>query len=355
MFKIKIHKPLRAIDWFNLRDEIDLSPSYQRKSNLWSYEKQVGLIDSMLNDYDIPKFYLADFRSIDSKLNTKRRRYAIIDGRQRFEAIIRFFSGELALSKHTLLWEDKQLSLRGTNYLNLKVEHPRLAAKVEEFEFQVMSVITDDDARIEDMFVRLNFGVPVNGAERRNAMPGPVPEYIRQLVRHPFFTSSIAFNTTRMAEYNVAAKLLLIEWRGEFMDTKARNLDKFALAGNSYKKRDLSAAYKRCVDVLDMLNQLFDVRDKLLSSGGSVPLYYMIVSSHPKERRYFREFLEPFVAKVKKNLEIFRANPEKANPVLSAYYTMARTINDKGSLEGRYKIMSKLLKRHVSRRRTVRR
>jgi hypothetical protein len=94
-----------------------------------------------------------------------------------------------------------------------------------------MSVATDNDELINQMFIRLNSGEPANSAERRNAMPGPIPGIIRDLTLHPFFQRKIRFNVKRMQEFNLVAKLLMIEYNGRFVDTKARNLDQFVEQG----------------------------------------------------------------------------------------------------------------------------
>ena len=39
------------------KDEINISPEYQREGGVWTKEKKQLLIDSILNDYDIPKLY----------------------------------------------------------------------------------------------------------------------------------------------------------------------------------------------------------------------------------------------------------------------------------------------------------
>ena len=39
------------------RDEINIKPEYQREGGIWTKEKKQLLIDSILNDYDIPKLY----------------------------------------------------------------------------------------------------------------------------------------------------------------------------------------------------------------------------------------------------------------------------------------------------------
>jgi uncharacterized protein with ParB-like and HNH nuclease domain len=61
-----------------------MDPPYQRRGRLWSLTDKAYLIDSILNGYDIPKFYVADFTWGKSALNRRKLPYAIIDGKQRF-------------------------------------------------------------------------------------------------------------------------------------------------------------------------------------------------------------------------------------------------------------------------------
>ena len=99
MFKV-IELPNRSVLWLcTHRDEIDEKPVYQRRGKVWPDKDKAFLIDSILNDYDIPKIYLADFTSVRSPLNKRKKRYAVIDGKQRLEAITEFFDGKLALDK----------------------------------------------------------------------------------------------------------------------------------------------------------------------------------------------------------------------------------------------------------------
>src|SRR5438046_729720 len=74
----------------------------------------------------------------------------------------------------------------------------------------VMSVITDDEAKINALFVRLNRSKPLTGAEIRNAMTGKVPGLARKLAGHPFFQKNIRFKIGRGQDRNLAAKLLLL-------------------------------------------------------------------------------------------------------------------------------------------------
>src|ERR1700722_8575376 len=87
---------LKTLTWRKgRRAKIDMEPPYQRRGRLWSDADKAYLVDSILNGFDLPKLYVADFTWMDSKLNEKQLPYAIIDGKQRFEAIFDFFDGAI--------------------------------------------------------------------------------------------------------------------------------------------------------------------------------------------------------------------------------------------------------------------
>ena len=67
-----------------------MTPVYQRRGGLWSPKNKAFLIDSILNDFDIPKLYIADFTWGNTTLNHQSKAYAVIDGKQRFETIFDF-------------------------------------------------------------------------------------------------------------------------------------------------------------------------------------------------------------------------------------------------------------------------
>src|SRR5258705_11636595 len=98
-FKVSSFDAKTLLWWRGRRDKIDMDPPYQRRGRLWSDADKAYLIDSILNGFDVPKLYVADFTWGQSPLNTKRLPYAIIDGKQRFEAIYDFFDGRITLNE----------------------------------------------------------------------------------------------------------------------------------------------------------------------------------------------------------------------------------------------------------------
>src|SRR5215216_4234618 len=117
--------------------------------------------------------------------------------------------------REALATDDPSLALRGLTYKDLLDGHPKVAAKFENFNLTVMSVLTDEESKINDLFIRLNTSRPLTAPEYRNAMKGVVPPLIRELADHRFFTECISFKTNRGEDQQVAAKFTSggVPWR----------------------------------------------------------------------------------------------------------------------------------------------
>lgn len=340
MFRVRLH-PFKSLRWWWLhRSQIDLAPPYQRKGGVWKTSDRQLLIDSILNEYDIPKFYLADFTAWDTKLNKDAKPYAVVDGRQRFEAIFQFFDNQFSLSKKFRLFSDPKRKAGGMSYDELQKHHPDLALRFEEYNLHIMSIETDEEEKIHDLFRRLNKSYPLSGAELRNALVGDIPETIRLLTEHDFFKSRVRFSTKRGAEYNAAAKLLLLEYSNEPVDLKKRALDAFAELGTISSLSTLSG---RVVDVLDNMAKVFQHGDPLLRTEGQLPVYYWLVRDLGAAKK-LREFLDEFEAERKLVATI---GDEKLDEELAfgesvrSYALYNRATNDKGSIQRRYEILKK--------------
>lgn len=349
--------------WFEQSnsDRLDLTPVFQRRSELWSRYKRAHLIDSLINDFDIPKLYVADFTLGRSELNAANKPYAVVDGKQRFEAFFSFFRNEFPLNQSALLNSSPSLKIRGLFFRDLQSDYPDLARKILDYEPVVMSITTNDDSKISEMFVRLNSGEAANSAERRNAKPGPVPAILRELVEHPFFSSRIGFNVKRMQDYNLAAKLLLIEHRSGFSDTKASNLDRFVEdaaaettaggmgapdANQTANAEKYVETRERVIEVLESLAEAFEPGDSLLKNAGRIPVYYWVLKNHPEAAQNFRDFVGEFERKSLEAMRLDRSGVEVPRSMQKylTYYTLSRTTNDQQSLRGRYDLLIRDMK-----------
>jgi len=324
MFEVQSRSPKSAKYWFSVRESIEMDPHYQRRGGIWSPGDKSLLIDSMINDYDIPKLYIVDFSAMPTSFNTDRKRYAVVDGKQRLEAIFSFFGNELALSKGTRLVDPPYTDLSGLYWADIEHQYPTLASKIAEFPLSVMHIVTDDMERINQLFVRLNRGANLTGAETRNAMIGPLPKVIRNISEHRFFLESVAHKSTRGQNLNTAAKLLRFELQGGPTDTKKRQLDDMVTGHRKEDAALLKDAESTLFDVLDRMTRTFGVRDPLLRSQGTIPVYYLLHKAVSETGPVLREFLVHFERELRETRKSEQSRPTD----LVAYDNAMRSTND---------------------------
>lgn len=223
---IKIHPfPRRPLRWWRQNElSIDLDPDFQRTSQVWGDRDRAFLIDSILNGFDIPKIYIADFTKHDiPTLNLHKKSYAVIDGKQRLSAIFAFYHDRLPLPPKFFHSSAPGQNLGRLRFSDLKKDQPQLAKLIDRYVLDVKAVETDDRKDINDVFLRLNkASKALNGAEVRNAMIGRAVDAIRSLGKHRFFVRKIRFATNRSQERNAAAKILMLEFESGPAETKRK-------------------------------------------------------------------------------------------------------------------------------------
>lgn len=345
MFKVQAHDR-RTVSWWNSRrSEIDFSPPYQRKGNVWSENAKAYLVDSIINDYDIPKIYLADFSFGHSPLNVQRRRYAVIDGKQRLEAIIDFMANKFPLRGDFVFDGDPFLELGGLYYKDLKQGYSEIADRLDQFNLDVMSVITDEEAKINDLFIRLNSSKPLTAPEFRNAMKGLVPKLIANIAKHRFFKECVRFSIKRGEDKAVAAKLLLLEFRGKIVDTKKPQIDRLVDEGVLAESPGFEEAATRVISTLNDMASIFVARDPLLSSQGPVTVYYQVcrslgaIDGLREQFNKFNQLRDENKKKVSGGLP--------GDHDLSNFDMMARNTNDSGSIRLRTAILNAFIKKRL--------
>lgn len=168
-------------------------------------------MDSILKDYDIGSIILRQ----------KEDKWEILDGQQRLKAIFDFTDGNLPLSKETAKfggksWNDLEPRVQWGQFMNRLV-----------YCTKIYSV---DDETTSEIFLRVQEGMPLNSAEKLNAMRGTLRNTIFEVSQHPFFKQ------TRISEFRFAYRYLCAQialqemdegiFNHEFEQTKFRNLKK---------------------------------------------------------------------------------------------------------------------------------
>jgi len=181
----------------------------------------------------------------------------------------------------------------------------------------------------------------LTGAEVRNAMKGPVPKFIRRIADHEFFKSSIRFSVKRGADYNAAAKLLLIEFLAMFADTKKGNLDRLVMqAAEESANLNLQATTRDVERNLEHLVSVFNTKDPLLTSQGPITVYYWLVRTlNESYRSRIREFLVAFNDERVKNRKRAKGRLPGVDDELLSFDFMDRSVNSKESQIGRYQTL----------------
>ena len=195
------------------KNAIDLSPEYQRESNAWGRERKELLLDTLFNEYDVPKLYLHKLPT-NGGLHT----HALVDGKQRLQCIWDFLDDKIKLAQDFVLKPNtpgtagaKPWPKSGDTFRNLDTWWQEWFKGIN---LDVVYILEAEVSDIEDMFFRLNNGEPLNAAETRNAFGGDMCRLVREVAEHNFFKEILPIANKRYQHLDLAARFLLIEEGG---------------------------------------------------------------------------------------------------------------------------------------------
>ena len=240
---------------------IDTKPDYQRPA-VWGKAQQQLLIDTILRNYDIPKIY---WRQISSRPEEK---YEVVDGQQRIRAVWGFMEGKFILPKNTTEIEGEEVA--GLGYENLP---SKVRRRFDTYALDIVVLSEVEQEEVQEMFLRLQNGTSLRAQEKRNAYPGKMRDFVKNLAKNPFF-DSVRFSNHRFAHDHVAAQLLRLAIAEEPVGIKNTDLNRM------YKEHsdldDRSAPAKRVRRVLLVLHEVFPEKTPELERYNVVALYCLI-------------------------------------------------------------------------------
>lgn len=146
------------------------------------------------------------------------------------------------------------------------------------------------------MFLRLQNGTTLKAQERRNAMPGKMREFVRELAGHAFF-ENCGFANSRYTFDLVAAQMTAIELNGGPCHVKNASLNAMYEAHCDFDVT--SGKAKKIRKVLDYLLQAFPDKTPELERYSVISLYsmmpqclerYVMQSRYDDLRNWFIEF-----------------------------------------------------------------
>lgn len=276
-------KPWPLSTVYGIRERIDTNPDYQRPP-VWTRSQKQLLIDTILRNYDVPKLYWR-------RTSRKPDKYDVVDGQQRLRATWDFFDAAFKLARDAD-------PINGFDIAGLKYEDlpDELRIRFDTYPLDVVLVEDADEDEVREMFLRLQNGTSLRAQEKRNAYPGKMREFIRELVSHDFF-KAVAFSNSRYTHDLVAAQLVCLELTGGPANVKDRDLNKMYEENVDF---DVGIPEAKAVRrVLDFLTQVFPDKTPELTRFNVIALYciaaelmnsYVRSEFKPVLRTWFLEF-----------------------------------------------------------------
>lgn len=317
-------------DWYKRKDKIDFNPPYQRVSGLWDKAGKQLFIDSLINEFDIPKFYV-------HKNSESGYQYAIIDGKQRLQSIFEFIDNNFSLASDFILYNDETINLANKTYDEIGEISPKIIQKFDQYILDVVQILTNDEDLIRELFLRLNEGVRLNNSEKRLSQKSYLNEQIKNIVESNGFFKLIQFKNRRYEHEELLTKILLLEDEGSFTSLDKNKLDEF-IKNNGSNNKKINQTIDAVINRLNLMTSIFNGKEKLLSQKSIIPIYYLLI----KEKRVgnlnqFGIFLSEFERLRYKNRDL---NINESNPILIEFDRLNQQgANSKNSLKKRFIII----------------
>ena len=244
-------------------EEIDLSPAFQRRSDLWDKEKQSRLIESLMLRIPIPSFYFDMVREGEWK---------VIDGLQRLTAFQNYLIGERKTTEsgESILVKRKFEGLQYLQDFNGKTfdELPRqYIRRIKEAQVIIFGVQKGTPENVVyNIFERINTGgLKLEPQEIRNAMyHGKASELAKKLAEGKEFLDATlyAVKPKRMADQEYVIRFMAfteLDYQTEYKD----DIDHFLILTmkkiNDYSDKDLKRIEKNFMKVMRYSKDIFEM------------------------------------------------------------------------------------------------
>jgi len=323
-------------------NHLRLQPEFQREL-VWSEEKQVKLVESVLARIPLPVIYLSD----DGET------FWVVDGQQRLTTLFAFMEGRFAEKRaHEAIRrkgkdvaEGRAFSLRKLTLLT-KLEgrafetlDPKDRRSFEETQLicYVLPPTTSAEAKFQ-IFGRLNEGgVPVNFQELRNALfRGPGLELVRRLAGPGSRFRQVAGadrSYARMRADELVLRGIAFAWRGWQSDEYKGDLKSFLNetlqklnSAHELERENVERAFLHAVDFTERVFgenawQRYDPEEKKWSGHISGPLVEVVSAAAGS---VFANELPSIkqAARIRERFEALCAKPEFFNAIISATQTV---------------------------------
>jgi hypothetical protein len=257
----KSMNPGQLLRW---QPKIDPKPQYQRRP-VWSDKKKQLLIDTIMRGFDMPKIYLNEI---------KRGNFVweVVDGQQRLRAMWEFQENRFPLGKDSKDLPPPLGDLSGKYYQDLTPDQQDVFLL---FDVSLTEIRGASPEEIRELFLRLQEGESLNPAEKRNAMPGEMRDFVDDLAEHHPIFGKINVKSPRFQHQDFVAHVVLIELLNGATDVKAKNLQEMYKEKKIFDKTSSDA--KKISRILNYMDRVLTTKPPEMDiKWGFVDLYWAI-------------------------------------------------------------------------------
>src|ERR1700722_4468746 len=237
---------------------IDLDADYQREK-IWSREDQLKLIDSIYQNIDIPKIYLA---RVEGNENFD---FECIDGKQRLTTLLNFFKPEKSADSPLTV----TIAAERYTYKRLRKELPTLASKIDDYELTFIFYPQIDDELLREIFRRLQLGVRLNSGEQLKSQMGTMRDFIyKEMGKEAPFLRRTKLSEKRFSRQFTLAQICINSFSrnesGDFVRARYEDLDDFFK--ENYELDEDDGNLNRIRAVLKSMERYFGDKAESISS-----------------------------------------------------------------------------------------
>ena len=262
-------------------NRIHIDPSFQRRA-CWSDKQKRRFILSLNKKRVLSPIIVScantgivapnsDAVSIDkyqSVLNQKKS-YVSLDGQNRSETIMELFDDKLYLSGIFIDADDKEVGISNKNFSQLPTRLQD-ALKDAEVEFKVMQNIPYSD--LNDIFLSINDGEPLNDQEKRNAINTPISTWARKEAESlsdmwPMIQGFKERNILRFKDVEWLISSYMVTLKTYNLNCSSKDLDSFYRLGENQSfssvKEYSSSRRTRFFHIMQIVNNLLKGAKKM--------------------------------------------------------------------------------------------
>lgn len=279
--------------------KIMFNTEYQR-SYIWKTPKKQLLIDSIMREYDINKIFLRQL---------KDGAYECLDGQQRLRSIFDFMDMDGA-NCFPLGERSKDLGLEGKTIEDLKNSYPQFYYKLLYYKIDAVVVYQAEEETTSDIFLRLQEGIPLNSAEKLNAMRGILRNRVVGISQHPFW-KSLRIDNYRFAYRYLSAQVASLELANINLPSSGLHITdiRFPTLRRNYQLyKSVDPPQKILGEInetLDFLHKALGAKAQIIKQKGDVVPIYLLASyllkryaSVKQKGDKFKDFIEQFLTTV---------------------------------------------------------